>query len=166
MMKRRLGLLGVVVLVAALVAAIVWQWGEADKRHRQQFARLVLAQELTVRHMKGMEPDQRFADYFEDMTGKLLAASEVGASWTAKFIPREKRDAVELTEPERAMLQAIEAGAKEAWEYPTSHVVRYMRLIEAKRSCQTCHSDRPNASAKPAPTGYVVSLEVTRKAAP
>jgi hypothetical protein len=166
MMKRRLGLLGVAALVVGLVAAIVWQWGEADKRHRQQFARLVVAHELTVRHMKDMETDQRFADFLDDMAGKLLAASEVGASWTAKFIPQEKRDAAELTEPERAMLQAIDAGAKEAWEYPTSQVVRYMRLLEAQKSCRVCHSDYPNALAKPAPTGYVVSLEITRKAAP
>lgn len=164
-MKRRLGLLGVAALVVVLVAAIVWRWGEADKRHRQQFARLVVAQELTVRHMKGMETDQRFADYFEDMTGQLLAASEVGASWTAKFIPREKRDAVELTEPERAMLQAIDAGAKEAWEYPASNVVRYMRLLEAQKSCRVCHADHRDSPAKPV-TGYVVSLEITRKAAP
>jgi hypothetical protein len=165
MMKRRLGLLGVAALVVVLVAAIVWQWSVADKRHRQQFARLVVAHELTVRHMKGMEPDQRLADILEDMTGKLLATSEVGASWTAKFIPQEKRDAAELTEPERAMLQAIDAGANEAWEYPTSHVVRYMRLLETQKSCRNCHSDHRDSPAKPV-TGYVVSLEITRKAAP
>lgn len=161
-MKRGLGLLAVVGLVVGLGAVVLGQKADSTKLEAKpgnafvpdlplkRFTRLVVSHELSVRHWKAFESEEAFRGMVEELDEKLLDAGDIGASWTAKFIPENKRGETPLAEGEQSMLTALDAGAKEVWESPAPGTVRYMKRIPVGGSCRVCHatlSGDPAASA-------------------
>jgi hypothetical protein len=122
-----------------------------------RFARLVASYELARLHVKELEAKKEAKLVWGELFGELLAETELNASWTTRFIPKQRlvvrrvpaneratdapKDQVKLSDFEGQAIKKIDEGAEEVLEAPSPENVLYVRAIRPLPSCVAfCHA--------------------------
>ena len=108
-----------------------------------RMVRLITSHELTKAHWAALEAEE-FLPTIDALWNDLVEESELGVSWTARFLRSTsgRKPPLTLTDFEKEALARIDRGAAEVFRRSDTGVIRYVRPIRPQRSCATlCHPE-------------------------
>ncbi len=165
-----IGLASTIVLATALCVWLCVRAESADATAEDvRLVRLIIREEMIRVHWAGLETDEEFLPTIDALWNDLFEESEIGVSWTARFLRSEskKKPPLTLTDFEKEALARIDQGETEVLQRFDTGVVRYVRPIRARRTCVTlCHPEWSGAArvlVKEGDLVGVMSVEIVPK---